>query len=184
MQIPQIRMESQFAKIGMETVSARQSIQQPNADLHIEQPQADMKMRTIPGRLTIDQSQAWEDMDIKSIFQRVRENAQRGRQKLLEGIARVAREGNEMLDIHSGRDVLVEQAKRKANPPPVDTNINWVPSPFSVIIHYEPGKTDIQFQTRKPVIDARIRKPIISYVPGDVNIYLRQQNSLKIDFVK
>ncbi|MCJ8007595.1 DUF6470 family protein [Lederbergia wuyishanensis] len=183
-QIPQIRIESQFAKNGMETVPARQSIQQPDANLHIEQPLADMKMRTIPGRLTIDQSKAWEDMDIKGIFQRVKENAERGKQKLLEGISRVAREGDEMLDIHSGRDVLVEQAKQKANPPPIDTNITWVPSPFSVKIHYEPGKTNIQFQPRKPVIDANVRKPIISYTPGDVNIYMRQQNSLKIDFVK
>ncbi|WP_249315513.1 DUF6470 family protein [Bacillus sp. FJAT-49711] len=177
-------MESQFAKIGMDTVPDRQSIQQPNADLHIEQPLADMKMRTIPGRLTIDQTQAWEDMDIKGIFQRVKENAARGKQKLMEGIARVSREGDEMLDIHSGRNILVEQAKRKANRQPVDTNITWVPSPFSVKIHYEPGKTDIQFQTRKPIIDARERKPIISYTPGDVNIYVRQHNNLKIDFVK
>ncbi|WP_062108983.1 DUF6470 family protein [Bacillus niameyensis] len=184
MQVPQIRMESQFAKIGIETKEIKQSIQQPKADLHIKQPQAEIKMRTTPGKLTIDQSQAWEEMDIKGIFQRVKENAVRGSQKLMEGIARTVREGDEMIEIQNGQNAYVEQARRNANPPPPELNITYVPSPFSVKLHYQQGKTDIQFQTRKPIIDANTRKPVISYQPGEVNVHLRQRNSLKIDFVK
>ncbi|MBS4223191.1 DUF6470 family protein [Lederbergia citrea] len=184
MQIPQIRMQSQSAQIAMETRQARQLIQQPNAELRIEQPQAEMEIRTTPSRLTIDQSQAWEDMNIKSVFRSIEENSQRASQDLLAGIARVSREGDEMIEIHTGRNVIVEQAKRKANPPPADVNITWVPSPFSVKIHYTPGKTDIQFDTNKPVINVRTQNPNISYQPGDVYISLKQRNSLNIDFVK
>ncbi|MBS4208287.1 hypothetical protein KHA95_09420 [Bacillus sp. FJAT-50079] len=184
MQIPQIRMQSQSAQIAIQSRPANQSIQQPNANLQIEQPLAEMNIRTTPGKLTIDQSQAWEDMDIKSIFKRVEENTYRAQQAVMEGIARVVREGDEMLDIRSGRNIIVEQAKRKANPRPVQTNIAWVPSPFSVKTHYTRGSIDIQFQAKKPKIDVQIRKPIISYHRGDVDISLQQRNSLKIDFVK
>lgn len=184
MQIPQIRMQSEMAQIAIHTTPTRQTIRQSNAEMQIEQPRAGMTMRTIPGKLTIDQTQAREEMDIKSISKRVRENAIRASQKLLEGIARVSSEGDEMLDIHTGRDVLVEQAARKANPPPAETNITWIPSPFSVKINYQPGGTDIQVQPREPRIDVNIRKPMIAYERGKVDIALKQRNSLQIDFVK
>ncbi len=48
-------------------------------------------MKVIPGQLTIDQSEAWAQMDIKPISQRTAENAQKGKQKVLEGMARRAR---------------------------------------------------------------------------------------------
>lgn len=184
MQIPQIRMQSQQAQIAIRTEASSQSIQQPNANLHIEQPKADMNMRTIPSRLTIDQSQAWEDMNMKSVFKWGKEYAQKGRQAVMEGIARVAREGDEKMAIHTGRDAIVNQAKRNANPAPANVNITWVPSPFSVKIHYTPGKTEIQFQANKPIINAQIRKPIISHQPGDVYISLKQRNHLHIDLIK
>ena len=45
-------------------------------------------MKSSPGQLTIDQTEAWAQMDIKPISQRTAENAQEGKQKALEGIAR------------------------------------------------------------------------------------------------
>lgn len=184
MQVPQIRMHSQFAQIGITTTPARQTIHQQDADLRIEQPLANMKMRTTEGRLTIDQTEAWEDMNLKSIFKTVRENAQKGHQAVMEGMAQAAAEGQEMINIQSGRNAFVEQAKRDTFKPPAEVNITWIPKPFSVKVHYQPGKTDIQFQERKPIIDARVNKPVISYAPGDVNVHLKQRNSLRIDLVK
>lgn len=180
----QIRMQMQAAQIAIQSRPAIQSIQQPKAILQIEQPQAAMKIRTIPGKLTIDQTQAWEEMGIRSVFRSTEEVAQKAKQTALQGVARVSREGDEMLDIQKGRDVIVEQAKRKANPPPRETTIAYVPSPFSVKINYQSSKTDIQVQTRQPIINAQSQKPVISYRPGDVQISLKQHNSLKIDFVK
>lgn len=184
MQVPQIRMQSQMAQIAIQTQPARQSIQQPEADLQIKQPLAEMNMRTTPGRLTIDQTQAWEDLNIKSVFKWGKEYAQKGHQAVMEKIAETVSEGDEMLDIHTGKNMYVEHARRHANPPPAEVNIAWIPSNFSVKINYRPGKTDININPNKPIINASIRKPVISYQPGDVNISLKQRNNLKIDFVK
>ena len=184
MNIPQIQMQSQSAQIAIHSRPAVQSIQQPKAHLQMKQQQATMTMRTIPGKLTIDQSQAWEDMNIKSVFRWTEENTMKAKQAVLQGIARVSAEGDEMLSLHTGRDVIVEQARRSTQSPPAETNITYIPSPFSVKTHYQPGKTDIRFQENKPVINARTQKPIISYQPGDVSIYLQQRNHLQIDLVK
>ena len=107
---------------------------------------------------------------------RVPKKTQRAKQAVLQGIARVSAEGDEMLNIHTGRNVIVEQARRRTQSPPAETNITYIPSPFSVKTHYQPGKTDIRFQENKPVINARIQKPIISYQRGDVHISLQQRN--------
>lgn len=184
MQFPQIRMESQFARIGIDTTLAKLHIEQPKADLQIEQPPAKMEIRTTPGWLTIDQTKAWEDMNIKSVFRRTEEHVARTKEKLQEGIARVVSEGDEMLDIHTGQNAIIEQAVRQNNPPPPEVNITWIPSPFSVKIDYEPAKLEINIEPQKPKIHAQMRKPIFSYQPGNVNIYLQQQNELKIDVVK
>ncbi|MCM3111744.1 DUF6470 family protein [Lederbergia lenta] len=184
MQMPQIRMQSQSAQLAIQTQPSYQSIQQPKADLQIKQNQATMTIRTTPGKLTIDQTQAWEEMGIKSVFRSNQENTQKAKQAVLQGIARVSREGDEMLQSLKGRNVAAEQAARKANPPPSKTYITYIPSNFSVKTHYQPGKTEIRFIENKPVIQARTQKPIISYHQGKVDFSLKQHNSLKIDFVK
>src|SRR5690606_5465295 len=136
------------------------------------------------GKLTIDQTQAWQEMDIKSIFTRVRENAHRGQRLLLEGIARVSSEGDELAGLRFGGNDYIKQAKRRPNTTTDDFNIKWIPSTAAVKVHYTPGKTDIQFNTHEPVIHAQTHKPSISFKQNDVDISLRQRNSLKIDFVK
>ena len=113
MNIPQIQMQSQSAQIAIQSRPAVQSIQQPKAHLQMKQQQATMTMRTIPGKLTIDQSQAWEDMDIKVYSVVPKKTHSKAKQALLQGIARVSAEGDEMLNLHTGRNVIVEQARRQ-----------------------------------------------------------------------
>ncbi|MCR2822361.1 DUF6470 family protein [Lederbergia panacisoli] len=184
MQIPQIRMQSQFAKIAIDTTPARQSIQQPEPELNMEQPKADLKIIQNPGRLTIDQTQAWEELGLKGIKSFARENTQRAYKEASEAISGIVTEGNEMLNIQSGTNAYAEQARQRTNPPPADFNIKWIPSPFSVKVHYQRGKVDVDVQPRNVVINAQTKKPIISYQPGDVRVSLQQKNSLHIDFVK
>jgi Family of unknown function (DUF6470) len=58
MQIPQIRLQSTFMKIGLNIEKPVQRIEQPPAILKIEQPPAVLEIETIPGKLTIDQTKA------------------------------------------------------------------------------------------------------------------------------
>ena len=102
MQIPQIRMQSNLAKIEISTTPSQQYIEQPKAQLSLQQPKADMTIQTTPGQLNIDQTRAWESMDIKHIFRRIEENAQKGMNDALNGVARRASEGDELMRIENG----------------------------------------------------------------------------------
>jgi hypothetical protein len=183
MQLPQIRLESTFAKIAIKTTPPVQEIKQPPAELNLQQPPAEMKIETTPAKLTIDQTKAWEDMDLKHIFRRIEEFAQQGYEDWLEGIARVSRQGDELMRIEDGGNPIAEQAKENSEDPIYDFNIGWIPSLFSVKTNFEPAKVHIDVKFNKPINNTKISKSIINYTPGKVTIDLAQRNSLKIDFV-
>jgi hypothetical protein len=182
MKIPQIRLESTAAQIGIQTKNAVNEIQQPKADLAIEQPQADLTMRTTPSKLTIDQTQARADVDLKSISRRIEEFSQKGYQDWLDGLARRAQQGDELMRIETGGNPIASQAKQNSQKPKKEFGLGFIPSAGSVKIQYEPSKVDIEVQPNKPTIDVRVNKPTYQYEPGKVDIQLQKRNELKIDF--
>ncbi|MED2970959.1 DUF6470 family protein [Fictibacillus sp. B-59209] len=181
MSVPQLRMESTKGQIGITTIQPVQELEQQPADLEIQQPKADLSIETTPGKLTIDQSQARADMDLKSIGRRIEEFAQKGYSDWLDGLARMAQQGDELMRIENGGQPIADQAKENGEDPILEFNIGFVPSPFSVKTNYDPAKVNIDWRVNKPIIEARINRPRHSYKPGEVHIDMRKRPSLTID---
>ncbi|MFS0559819.1 DUF6470 family protein [Terribacillus sp. 179-K 1B1 HS] len=182
MQLPQIRIQSQQAKISLQTTDATVGIQQPGAEQTIRQPEAEVTMHTTPSKLTIDQTQAWNDMDLKSVFKRTEEFAEHGKKSYLEGIARRVQEGKEMMKIEKGGDPIVSQAKRIYERKIKEFGIGWIPSHFAVKIDYQPSELDINVKINAPEIKNTAQKPQYNYQPGQVHTGMKQYQSLKVDF--
>ncbi len=149
----------------------------------IEQPKADIQIETRPSKLTIDQTQAWKDMGFMGPLAASRENDQLGRQAVLEGIGRRASEGNQLMKIEHGGNAIESIAYNNAHPPMKEFNIGWIPSHGSVKIHYQPADVQVNVQANKPRITVDPQKPVHDYVPGRVDIALKQYANLEIDFV-
>jgi hypothetical protein len=182
MQLPQIRMESRFAQIETSTTAYQVFIEQPQAQLDLEQPQAELYIEKTPGLLTIDQTMAWESMDIKHISRRIEENAQKGYSSVINGMARRASEGDELMRIENGGNAIANQAKRNSQMLDYDYNIALVPPPFSVKINYQPGRLAIQAYPKQVINNTVARQPIIDYREGRVTTSLQQDAELNIDF--
>ncbi|MBC5637899.1 hypothetical protein H8S33_13900 [Ornithinibacillus sp. BX22] len=183
MELPQIRMQSQMARISMMTQPAKQEIRQPKADLFIQQPHAELSMRTIPSKLTIDQTQAWADMNLKSAPQSIEEFAQLGMQGAQEGTARRATQGTELMKIENNNNPIVSQAVQNAYRPQRPLGIQFIPSVFSVKINYQPSEVEIDIKPNKPIIETQVNKPELNYTPGSVDVSLDQYAELDIDFI-
>ncbi|MDQ0214954.1 hypothetical protein J2S13_001353 [Oikeobacillus pervagus] len=183
MELPQIRLFSQTAKIQLNIEQPKQSIEQPPAELDLQQPPAEITYERTPAQLTIDQTKAREDMDLKHISKRIEEFAQLGYQDWLEGMTRVAQEGTELMKIENGGNPIVDQAKRRSERPYRQLGITWIPSANSVSVHFEPAKIKLNVKTNKVINNTRPQKPIHEYRPGKVNISMKQYPSLSIDFV-
>ncbi|MBO0997841.1 hypothetical protein IOC57_08790 [Bacillus sp. SD075] len=183
MQIPQIRLQSTAMKIGLNIEQPIQQIEQRPAVQSIEQPKAILEIQTTPGKLTIDQSQAREDMDLKSLSRRVDEFAQRGYQDWLAGMARRSQQGTELRHIEKGGNALADQARHNSKGPGKQFNLGWIPSHFSVKLDYQPAEVKIEAIAQKPIIDARINRVNHTYTPGSVDVEILQKNALDIDFI-
>lgn len=182
MQIPQIRMESTFIKLGLDIEKPNQQIEQPQAIQTIEQHQAVITMETTPGRLTIDQTKAREDVDLKSVFRRTEDAAQSGYQDWMAGLARRAQQGTQLRSIQYKGNTIAHQAKTNSAREVKQFNIGWVPSHFSVRTDYQPSQLQIDVQVQKPDIQVQTQKANTEYTPGKVTPYVAKQNSLTIDF--
>lgn len=183
MRVPQIRMESVKGQIGMRTNPANLMMEQPQAVMEIRQPPAEMQIERTPSRLTIDQTKAWEEMNLKSLQKLIEDFAQEGRTKGLEGIGRRAEEGDELMRIEQGGNPISAIAKRNSEKPQPSLNIGFIPSHFSVKVNYTPSMLDIQLKQNRPEITVESKKPVVDYQPGNVDIYMEREPSLKIDFV-
>lgn len=183
MQVPQIRMTSQQARIELDIQQPVQSIEQPEAVLDLQQPAAEMTMRTTPSQLTIDQTKAREDVDLKSIAKRKKEAAQQGYQDLLKGIARRTQDGAELMMIENKGNPIASISKRNSERPEKQFNIGWVPSAGSVQINFTPGKVDIDVKVNKVINNSQAQKPTHDYQPGKVHVSMKNYPSLNIDFV-
>jgi hypothetical protein len=179
--IPKIRIDSQMGKIGLKINKPLQEIKQPQPVVSIEQPAAELKISNQQGKLTIDQTLARENLDLKSVFKRTEENAQTGYQSVMQYISKSVQEGNELMKIENGGNPIKEQSKRS-----LERSINYdtgsIPSQNSVKISYKPARVNVDIHTHAPNIEARVNKVSHQYTPGTTDVFLQQAPSLKIDF--
>lgn len=181
MKAPQIRMTSQFAKIGMQQTLSKLYIEQQHADLSIEQPKATITMETTPSQLTIDQMAAWEQMNLKSTRKTIEEFAHEGMRAVAEGMQRRAIQGDELMNIESDGNPIVSQGEENGHRKQKQLGITFIPEPFSVKIDYEPSELHIDVVIHKPIIEIQTNKPSIDFERGRIDVYLEQYEQLNID---
>jgi hypothetical protein len=183
MQIPQIRLQQTPAKIGIRTTEPVQEIEQKPADLLIKQTPATMTINRQPAQLEIDQEEAWNQLNLKMPGVFSADMAEFSKQEGLKAIAEISQKGDRLAAIKHKGDAIVAIATEKVLPPPSEFNIAFIPSYGSVRIDYHPTELQIEWEQGGAEIDSTQHRPIHTYIPGKIEVYLRQMQQLQIDFV-
>lgn len=183
MNIPKLQIQTTKAQIGLNIHKPVQKIEQPKADLDLQQPKAKLTVETTKSQLSIDTFEARESLDLKNTRRRTEDMAQKGVQDALEGVARRADEGNELMRIEDGGNPIVEHAKRKGRQPYSSINIKFLPQSGSVKVKYEPSKVDINIEPQKVINNSKMNKPIHDYTTGSVDVEMLKKPSIKIDWL-
>lgn len=186
MRLPQIQIRTTDAQMNLDIAKPKQYIKQPSAAQHIEQPAAILEINTTRGVLRIDSSQARRDLGLIGPLESSANYAQQGKEEALQGIARRAGEGRQMMESSGkgqGRATIQNIAKQNHGPHRVQFNIKFVPSVGSVKIDYTPGTTDVNIQRREPIIDTKVNKPVHEYTPGKVTGTMVQRPDVNIDVI-
>ncbi|WP_391208020.1 DUF6470 family protein [Psychrobacillus sp. L4] len=183
MNIPKLQVQSTKAQIGLNIQKAVQQIEQPKANLDLQQPKAIQTMETTQPTLSIDTEQARADLDLMSSSRRTAEVADYGRQTALEGIARRAQEGNELMRIENGGNPIASQAMQWGRQPYSSLSIQFIPSQGSVKESFQPGSVDIRVEPQQVINNTTSNKPIHTYTPGKVTVEMLQKPSITIDWL-
>lgn len=181
MDIPLLQIQTTRGILDLQIIKPTQEIEQPRATMNIQQPAATLEMSSIRPQLSLDTTEARADIDMKSVRRRIEENAQYGKQGVMEGIARRAQEGQQLLRIEQGGKVIADIAKQNATPPPAPLGIRFVGNRFNVQMSAQSGTTNIQATLQKVINDVQISKPIHQYTPGQVSGVMEQYPSIQID---
>lgn len=181
MEFPKIQIQTTRAILGLNIEKPKQHIEQPKAELQIQQPAAILSIETTRGQLHIDSSQARRDLGLIGPLESTKNYAEKGRQAVLDGIARRASQGQQLKSIGKGGNALASIIAQNTNVEKKPLSIKFVPSVNSVKTSYTPASVDINFETNKPKIDATINKPIHDYQPGKVTGEMLQNPTIKID---
>ncbi|SFV05224.1 DUF6470 family protein [Alicyclobacillus macrosporangiidus] len=178
MVMPQIQIEQRFGQIGLSYTPPHFDIRTRQADLTIEAPAAELSIHTTPGRLDIDQTEAFADEDLRTPLDFSKHQAALARQTAAQGVAEAAQWGQRLLHIERGDAfpawVMRYRDHMRQFAPAL------VPRPFSVHIHYEPGRVDIQAQVQPVRVHAQPHPAEIEFVPGQVHTYLEQRPEIRI----
>ena len=183
MRIPQMHIQTTKAELGLTISEPKQQIKQPAPDMQISQPAAQMTIQTTEGQLHIDQTQLRADLGLYTFTEFARNAAQKGEQIIKQGIARRAREGEQLGDIANGNNAIASiAASKNKNMQQKQLGIKFIPSYGAVKLTYTPADVQIDVQTNKPKIDVTINKPVHNYTPGKVSVDLLQKPSIEIDW--
>lgn len=181
MNIPQLQIQTINGVLELQITKPVQEIQQPRATLTQEQPAAILEISTTRPKLSLDTTEARAAIDLKSIRRRIEEYAEQGKQAALDGIGRRAQEGQQLLQIENGGNMIAELAKQNVTPPPAQLALGFIGNKSGVQMSIEPGTTDIRFTPQKAVNNVQVNKPIHEYTPGKVTGQMNPYPTIQID---
>ncbi|WP_371362987.1 putative protein YviE [Sporomusa rhizae] len=172
-----LNISQQYAKISISTTRAEMNLSTTRPQLSMENEPAKVEISQPKGELDIDWDPFRASYGIKTCSQVSRDYAELGRQAALEGIGRIAEEGNRMAKIESKEDPMVAMAAESTLPPEPEITWSWLeppsirytahpvkfkPSPGHLTVKFTPGTVDM------------------NYKPANVDIRMAQYPSVKM----
>ena len=181
-----LQMRSTMALIGIQTEKAtfNQNTTLPKLNMQIVKPK--LEMESTQPKVYIDQSEAFADVGLKKPERFMRDNVQEAQRLMLQGIARVANQGNQLADIQNVSDdtVIANQAYENAfGQFEYDWGYTHIPKSGP---EFTPVKGEVNFNLKRGYVSGQLEKGTVDYDfrRGKVDIYLRQRNSLEIEAVQ
>jgi hypothetical protein len=176
---PRLQIQQTFASIGLRYEYMRLTVHHETAQLDIRQSGPRLDISQIPGRLDIDQSQAFVDEGRVPSLELVKLASARAAATLAEKVAAAAEFGEQLRRSQNPRATVVDAAMYSAVPS-AQAEPALVPRPFSVHMHYTPGRLSLELRNGQVEVHATLHPPHISFTMGSVHAYLEQAASIHI----
>ena len=176
--MPKVNITQIPNKIGMNIKEPKTNISKQKSNLDVSQQPGDMQINENMVKVNVDNYPAHYDLGYKNYKDFSSENAQKGKQSVLTGIAKYARQGDQLMRIENGGKPLLSQAKAENKPENKEVTLGWKRGPEinvkkpNLKINYNPNKPTVNFQ--KGSVNSDLDW-------GKVSTFLRQKENFDIE---
>jgi hypothetical protein len=170
-----------YAAIGIDSENGSLHVRSQPGTQTIQSPSAAMNFTSKPSNLEIDSSKAWHALGKGPNLEWSSAIYSQMRQIFLQHLAAQVDEGKRMMNITNGRSAFADLAKDVLfRPNPVNYQTE-MPDYHNVRLAYSIGGVNTTMEPTAVAIQYEAHKPEIDYLPGKLDIYLRQKNTLSIE---
>ncbi len=181
MRVPQIQITQNQAKIGLDISEPKVNINQENAQMEIRQTPAVLNIEKSEAQLYIDPTRAWEALAKWSSLKLGEVITQRRQQMAMEAIAEIAAKGDRLAAIHQNGNPIAQMAEESVYKTE-EMYITGEASYDNVALFFEPAKLHIDWMRGSVEISVTPIAPQFQFTRGQVDVYLRQMNSIQFSF--
>jgi hypothetical protein len=179
---PLIEITTVPIELEMKVTHAKLECARGTAELEISRDNGGLSIRSRPIKLNIDTFEARSSM-VPTTIQSTYQNAQKGQQAAYEATATYAQKGQLLLNAKLGEE-LETQFAADAQTKDLKTNvgIQFLPS-VGADISWTPGEMNIRYEMDKLNFDWRLNQTQFEFIPGDIEISVKQQPDVVIKYV-
>ena len=177
-----IEIKSVPIEIEMKMSHARLEYTQGSVDLEISRNKGGLSIKSRPIRLNVDTFEMRNSI-LPSPATSIEQAAEKGHQAAYQATATYAQQGGLLLKAKIGENVMA-QYEAKALSPHMDSQpgLTFIPT-VGPDISWDPGELNIRFEMDKLNFDWRVNQTQLEFVPGDIEITVKQQPDVIIKYI-
>lgn len=169
-------------EIEMKTSRAQLQYTRGTAELEISRDKGGLSIKSRPIQLNVDTFEMRQSI-VPTAPRSIEQSAQKGQQAAYSATAALAHEGELYLKAKLGEDVQSQLAqtaisKEMFSQPALD----FIPS-APPEIDWDPGEMNIRYEMDKLNFDWRINQTEFEFVPGDIEISVKQKPEVIIKYI-
>lgn len=177
---PLIKITSIPIAIELKVNNARLEYQNSTAELEVSRNSGGLKIKSHPIKVNIDTFEARNSVS-PTPRRSVAQAADKGKQSAYEATAKMAKEGQLLLNAKLGDDVFKQIAKQSTQIP-TDFGLAFTPKAPPEITWSKPDLT-IQYQMDKLNFDWKVGKGDFEFIPGNIEISIKQRPDVIIEYI-
>lgn len=181
MDIPHIKIDQKFARLGLNIRPSEQKIHQETSRVNVTYEESRLEIKQHPTKITAEWQQVWDDIGLKKPVTLLKEIANKGNRKTLELIGHIASHGDRLGNIASGeKNVPGNLAKEKFfRDHKVESNVGLIPKHLPEFqMHQKPP--EIHFMKGDVKVNPNDISPKIDYRVSEIDVYWIQKPQVDI----
>lgn len=179
MNLPQITIQSQPAKLGIQANRGDQQLEQPRAGMDMRTTRPQLQMERQEPRLEVNQDRAWDALALGNNLETMSKIYTMAKDIALQGLARIVENGNRMRQIHINTNPFAEMAMDWKRTFP-EFDFRGPASVLNVDMMFHPGGLSVEVQEGRSDLNVTVNPPIHNYSIGKLDIYMEHYGSVEI----